>query len=677
MSQKQNGTSHQNGLHHNTMNNGDHNAPENDLLKRTNGYKNGISGHEHSEVPLPYAKKITFAWCGINAFSVDSSVPRSENCLQCCFGKNDAQIPFKHILKNVSGIAYPGEFLVIMGSSGAGKTTLLNCMTHRNLEGLTVSGSICINNVSVTQKELAAQSAYVQQDDLFIPYLTVKEHLIFQSRLRMDAHFTSKERMQKMEEVMRELSLSKCANNLIGNPGIKKGISGGERKRLALASELLTNPSLLFCDEPTTGLDSFMALNVVQMLKNCASTGRTVIATIHQPSSEVFHIFDKLCLIAEGRTAFLGTTSEANEFFTKLQAPSPPNFNPADHYNQLLSIIPGREAVCRKSVESICDAFQSSSLGVKIEKATGKISKSVRNKESEWFHEKGHINPYKAGWFTQLFALLWRSWLSVIKNPEVTRHRTIVVLCEALLIAIIYFGQTLNQAGIKNLDGVLFLILNSIAFDSAFSVISSFCTELPLFIKEHKDGMYRTDVYYLSKMLCDIPICIIFSILFMGLCYMSVKLNPAVDRFLMSLLIAAALALAATGIGYLVSTLSPDEEIATQRLIIFIVPLLFMGGIYLNLGSIPIYLDWISSFSFFKYSYEALLINQWNDINYIPCSANSNTSSVCIQSGSQVLKINSMNPYNLWPDIGCLFLLAILFRVIGYLILLFKVSRKE
>lgn len=96
-----------------------------------------------------------------------------------------------------------------------------------------------------------------------------------------------------------------------------KGISGGERRRLAFASEIITNPSILFCDEPTSGLDSFMAMSIVESMKNLAKQGRTIIFTIHQPSSELFEMFDKLCLITEGRLAFIGDKSKACEFFER------------------------------------------------------------------------------------------------------------------------------------------------------------------------------------------------------------------------------------------------------------------------------------------------------------------------------------------------------------------------
>ncbi|XP_023235955.1 protein white-like [Centruroides sculpturatus] len=110
----------------------------------------------------------------------------------------------------------------------------------------------------------------------------------------MDHRTTRKERLQRIEEILKELGLKNCENTIIGQPGFKKSLSGGERKRLTFATEILTDPALLFCDEPTTGLDSFMAHNVVSILYEMASKGKIVICTIHQPSSEVFRMFDRL-----------------------------------------------------------------------------------------------------------------------------------------------------------------------------------------------------------------------------------------------------------------------------------------------------------------------------------------------------------------------------------------------
>ncbi len=139
----------------------------------------------------------------------------------------------------MTGAVQRGQFLAIMGSSGAGKTTLLNCLTFRNSDRLKISGQRLLNGKAVDTDTLARISGYVQQDDLFIATLKVDEVLRFQALLRMDKHFTYKERMARVEEIIFELGLTKCRYTLIGNPekGIK-GISGGEKKRLAFACEV-------------------------------------------------------------------------------------------------------------------------------------------------------------------------------------------------------------------------------------------------------------------------------------------------------------------------------------------------------------------------------------------------------------------------------------------------------
>jgi len=134
---------------------------------------------------------------------------------------------------------------------------------------------------------------------------------------------------------------------MIGFPdrGIK-GISGGERRRLSFASEILTNPSILFCDEPTSGLDSFMAMSIVESMKSLARNGKTIIFTIHQPSSELFELFDKICLLSEGRLAYLGDKEKAFDFFQSQGFACPSKYNPADFFIKTLAISPFERESC-------------------------------------------------------------------------------------------------------------------------------------------------------------------------------------------------------------------------------------------------------------------------------------------------------------------------------------------
>lgn len=148
----------------------------------------------------------------------------------------------------MSGIAEAGELLAVMGSSGAGKTTLLNALAFRSPPGVRIAPSAvrALNGAQIDATELRSRCAYVQQDDLFIGSLTAREHLIFQAMVRMDRELTYKQKVRRVDEVILELSLGKCQNTTIGIPGRIKGLSGGERKRLAFASESLTDPVSLF-----------------------------------------------------------------------------------------------------------------------------------------------------------------------------------------------------------------------------------------------------------------------------------------------------------------------------------------------------------------------------------------------------------------------------------------------
>lgn len=217
---------------------------------------------------------------------------------------------------------------------------------------------------------------------------------------------------------------------MIGVPGRIKGLSGGERKRLAFASEALTDPALLLCDEPTSGLDSFMASNVLHVLKRLAQKDKTIILTIHQPSSELFNMFDKLMLMASGRLAFLGTPAEAAKFFYQMSAPCPNNYNPADFYVQYLAIVPGKEDESRDTIRKICDAYAVSELSKNL-LADINTLKANANGEHLTTTNGNSTERYRASWWTQFRAILWRSWLTVLKEPLLVKVRLIqtVVSC--------------------------------------------------------------------------------------------------------------------------------------------------------------------------------------------------------------------------------------------------------
>jgi ABC-type multidrug transport system ATPase subunit len=209
------------------------------------------------------------------------------------------------------------------------------------------------------------------------------------AKLRLSASIPQDEKDLLVNNLLEMLRLTGCADTIIGSP-LVKGISGGERKRTALAMEMVTSPGILFLDEPTSGLDTFSASNVVEILKNLAISGKTVVSTIHQPSSDIFHMFDDLCLLAEGKIVYLGPVSKVVHYFTKLGYPCPSYTNPADYL--FMSVLNKNRisAINSLSVSQIIEAwngseensFQQSLVTSSISNETGFNSSAIKGTSS-------------------------------------------------------------------------------------------------------------------------------------------------------------------------------------------------------------------------------------------------------------------------------------------------------
>ncbi|KAF3639158.1 ABC transporter G family member 13 [Capsicum annuum] len=241
--------------------------------------------------------------------------------------------PTKRLLNGLSGYAEPGRIMAIIGPSGSGKSTLLDTLAGRLSANLVMTGSILLNGKK--RRLDHGFGAYVTQEDVLMGTLTVRETIQYSAQLRLPSNMTRQEVKEIVDNVISEMGLEDCSETLIGNWHLR-GISGGEKKRLSIALEIITQPQLLFLDEPTSGLDSASAYFVVQVLKNIAcgggGSGRTIICSIHQPSSEVFALFDDLLLLSSGETIYFGEAKLAVEFFGDSGFACPTRRNPADHF---------------------------------------------------------------------------------------------------------------------------------------------------------------------------------------------------------------------------------------------------------------------------------------------------------------------------------------------------------
>jgi len=238
----------------------------------------------------------------------------------------------KTILQDVSGSVNNKEMACVLGPSGAGKSTLLNVLAGRmnvSGRGKDFSGKVSIGGALVDPVAQRSNIAYVMQDDALPGTGTPREILTMSAILR-GAEAGGAGVQRKVNELLTALRLDKCADSLVGNL-LVKGLSGGEKKRTAVAVELITSPRMLFLDEPLSGLDSYAAWTLVQVLKDIAEHGCAVLCTIHQPSSEIFQSFEKLICLVDGKTVYCNSVKGLPEYMAKLNHPVPKNYNPADH----------------------------------------------------------------------------------------------------------------------------------------------------------------------------------------------------------------------------------------------------------------------------------------------------------------------------------------------------------
>ncbi|XP_051120565.1 ABC transporter G family member 15-like isoform X2 [Andrographis paniculata] len=420
----------------------------------------------------------------------------------------------KKLLHGLNGFAMPGRILAIMGPSGSGKSTLLDSLAGRLSKNVVMTGNILLNGKK--QRLDYGRVAYVTQEDVLLGTLTVKETLTYSAHLRLPSWMSTQEIKSIIEDTMSEVGLQECANSQVGT-WQSRGISGGEKKRLSIALEILVRPRMLFLDEPTTGLDSAASFFVVQAIKNLARDGRTVVSSIHQPSSEVFALFDDLFLLSGGETVYFGEAKMA--FFAEAGFPCPTKRNPSDHFLRCINAdfdlvtatLRGSQRLheteeSSKPLENLATADIKALLVEKYKNSdyAKKAGLQLRKMSSIQGKEIKGVKGSQAKWLYQLSTLTKRSFKNMYRDVGYYWCRIAIYTVLAICVGTIFYDVGTSYTSIFARGACGGFITGFMTFMS-IGGFPSFVEEMKVFSRERLNGYYGVAVFILSNFLASFP----------------------------------------------------------------------------------------------------------------------------------------------------------------------------
>mmetsp|Transcript_41324 Transcript_41324/g.54311 ORF Transcript_41324/g.54311 Transcript_41324/m.54311 type:complete len:655 (+) Transcript_41324:76-2040(+) len=564
----------------------------------------------------------------------------------------------KTILSNVSGSASGGEVVALMGPSGSGKTSLLNVLSQR-INPNAVTGSIFINQHENVSKLWKRKMGFVFQDDLMLGNLTVRQTLLFSARLRLPQKMSMQQKEEKVDALLDLLGLKHCAESRIGSIE-RRGISGGERKRTAIGVELVTGPSMMFLDEPTSGLDSTTALNLMTLLRKLADTGTIFFASIHQPRSNIFALFDKVILLDQGRPVFSGHRNDLVPYLQMQGLTLPALTTPADWILDLIS--------CQTRTKD----------NIELVEAWHNRTNEATSDEAP----KDCVNPAKSSsvskaWSTsfwyQFFVLLERQSKQSKGNAI-----NIVSLAQNLLVATTIVALWWQTNNLDDILGFYFFVTINQAFTVISIVVKIFPMERDLMIRERSTGYYRIGAYFLARTLSDIVISYILPMMYALICIMGTGLASSFLHFLTFWFVFLFTIMAAQAWGIFLSTVLKDLSVANMVAFTSVLMLLLVGGFYIDIQRLPVGLQWMPYISFIYWGFKGMTVSHFTGRTF-GCQMLSTDQqdgySSCPIDGDEILRSHSLLSSNesgetaLMTVFCVLTLFILVFRLLSYFFL--------
>lgn len=532
------------------------------------------------------------------------------------------------ILSNVNGIVHAGEMIAILGPSGSGKTTLLNALAHRRAAaGARTTGEILINQQTPSLEKLRHLSTYVEQEDALIGSLTVHETIDFAARMALSGSISKTDRLRRVNNLMGSFGMNAQKDTIVGTP-IKKGLSGGQKKRLGVASRLVTQPKIVFLDEPTSGLDSSLSFEVISYLKTIAKNNNLiVIASIHQPSTTTFTLFDKLCLLSKGKTCYFGELGKAHAYFSSIGYEMPGEINPAEFYLDLINTDLAKEGdETYQRLDKIVKAWEDSS-------ERQELARHLEQKESAG-PGSGSLTDLTtikverpSPWMTAT-VLLNRGWIKAYRDFVAYGIRLVMYLGLAILMGTVFLRLNTTQTHIQP-------FINAIFFGGAFmsfmavAYVPAFLEDRATFAKERANGLVGPLAFTVANFLIGLPFLFLITVTFSVVTYWLSNFRPDGGAFWMWVLWLFLDLVAAESLVVLVSSIFP----------VFVVALAvtaFANGLWMCVDGFLVPMDILNPFwkyvfhyiDYQAYVFQGMMVNEFKHRVY-SCARNADGSFYC------------------------------------------------
>ncbi|KAG5329787.1 ABCG4 protein, partial [Acromyrmex charruanus] len=539
-----------------------------------------------------------------------------------------------------------------MGPSGAGKSTLLNVLTGFQQGHLTGTIEYISSEGRQNWEMYKKQSCYIQQTDNLYGLFTVQESMMIATYLKIDST-TVMFRQVLIDNILDTLKLSKVKDTRVDR------LSGGQKKRLSIALELIDNPPIIFLDEPTTGLDSLASLQCISALQTLAKSGRTVICTIHQPSAALYQIFDYIYLVVDGHCLYAGTPDNTVSYFAQQDFQCPQYHNPADYMLEVVNqeygnynnqLIAAAEKYCQREETSL---------------------KMHIMREATFYDEKMMMDPPSE--MTKFRVLLYRSALIIYRDWSVYYIKIIMNFLVAIL-----FGLMFEHVGIdakRSINNVSFLMITILYFTyiSLMPAVLKFPLELNILKKERFNNWYQLKTYYIAMLVITLPLTIsstfVFSIISYGLTNQPMEWS----RFFMFLLITTLTCVTSESIGLGLGTIFNPIN-GTFFGAILIAMMVTLAGYLIFFNHMPRILYYVSYINYYRFAFDGLIQAIYGfQREAIPCP--SNIDYCHLRMPSLILEELSMTKSIFWVDVIVLFAWFVVIRTVAYVTLKRKLSK--